>query len=37
MSARRPHGQSYADAAAKSPQEESSSDVTPAVPAYVHR
>ena len=37
MSARRPHGQSYADVAAKSPQEESSSDVTPAVPTYVHR
>ncbi|KAJ5639314.1 uncharacterized protein N7484_007176 [Penicillium longicatenatum] len=35
MSARRPHGQSYADVAAKPPQEESNSDVTPAVPADV--
>lgn len=34
MSARRPHGQSYADVAAK-PSLESDSDITPAVPAYV--
>ncbi|KAJ5114963.1 Vacuolar ATPase assembly integral membrane protein vma21, partial [Penicillium alfredii] len=35
MSARRPHAQSYADAAAKPPPEKSDSDVTPAVPADV--
>ncbi|KAJ5929991.1 hypothetical protein N7466_005484 [Penicillium verhagenii] len=34
MSARRPHGQSYAEVAAKSPQE-NDTDVTPAVPAHV--
>ncbi|KAF3390486.1 Vacuolar ATPase assembly integral membrane protein vma21 [Penicillium rolfsii] len=34
MSARRPHGQSYADVAAK-PAPESDSDITPAVPADV--
>lgn len=34
MSARRPHGQTYAEVAAKPPPE-SSSDVTPAVPSYV--
>lgn len=35
MSARRPHGQSYADVAAKPPTT-SDSDVTPAVPSYVN-
>lgn len=34
MSARRPHGQSYADVAAKPPPA-SNSDITPAVPACV--
>ena len=34
MSARRAHGQSYADVAASSPPEKSDSDVTPVVPAY---
>jgi len=34
MSARRPHGQSYAEVAAKPPTA-SDSDVTPAVPSYV--
>ncbi|KAJ5594113.1 Vacuolar ATPase assembly integral membrane protein vma21 [Penicillium hispanicum] len=35
MSARRPHGQSYADVAAKPAPEESDSDVSPAVPKDV--
>lgn len=35
MSARRPHGQSYADVAATPAQEKGDSDVSPAVPSYV--
>ncbi|KAJ5111349.1 Vacuolar ATPase assembly integral membrane protein vma21 [Penicillium argentinense] len=35
MSARKPHGQSYADVAAKPPLEKTDSDVTPAVPGDV--